>query len=320
MLLFILTVALIANTREHFNTSHVTVYHAPCSIFPKSFSYFNTSHVTVYHGNVQQNLAQQRNFNTSHVTVYRGVPAFTIFLPKFQYISCYCLSGRSPNINWLQIISIHLMLLFIGLFIYILLWRHKISIHLMLLFIFKDLDTSSVVQWFQYISCYCLSCQNRTSCNHSIISIHLMLLFIDAFKLFIILNAKISIHLMLLFIYPNAPATGATYYFNTSHVTVYPAGGNSIFTGCVISIHLMLLFIGAWQKRRLRQNDFNTSHVTVYLGPIFVFSCFAVFQYISCYCLSPLDYSSVINAISFQYISCYCLSNELTPFYIFLRI
>ena len=66
-----------------------------------------------------------------------------------------------------------------------------------------------------------------------------------------------------------------------------------------ISIHLMLLFISC--------NKTPTASE-------------ASFQYISCYCLSSILYIVSACASSFQYISCYCLSNELTPFYIFLRI
>ena len=109
-------------------------------------------------------------------------------------------------------------------------------------------------------------------------------------------------------------------HFNTSHVTVY-LGGNGMITKMMrfqyiscyclsqvpcqetarscISIHLMLLFIKS-QK-------------------IFFFNHFP-FQYISCYCLSFLSPNHLPCIILFQYISCYCLSNELTPFYIFLRI
>ena len=87
-----------------------------------------------------------------------------------------------------------------------------------------------------------------------------------------------------------------------------------------ISIHLMLLFIFIFRK--------VAKHIIA-------------FQYISCYCLSLVKalksgakkdfntshvtvYLKLIIPVPilerFQYISCYCLSNELTPFYIFLRI
>ena len=82
--------------------------------------------------------------------------------------------------------------------------------------------------------------------------------------------------------------------------------------------------------------DFNTSHVTVYLLLSVRLLLFALFQYISCYCLSslanliPLAYLISIHLMllfidgdatralmtqKFQYISCYCLS---TMFYLSL--
>ena len=65
-----------------------------------------------------------------------------------------------------------------------------------------------------------------------------------------------------------------------------------------ISIHLMLLFIGIRDIDQRMRGYFNTSHVTVY----------------------PVAIHNMQDKYQFQYISCYCLSNELTPFYIFLRI
>ena len=120
-----------------------------------------------------------RNFNTSHVTVYRKKTSDYSRWWTFQYISCYCLSlsvfnassvnqdfntshvtvyqvwKMSSLVNYL--ISIHLMLLFIG-------WTSRksgrngnISIHLMLLFIKGWRKIHCPICGFQYISCYCLS-------------------------------------------------------------------------------------------------------------------------------------------------------------------
>ena len=142
---------------------------------------------------------------------------------------------------------------------------------------------------FQYILCYCLSDGAR------------------GVKLFI----QISIHLMLLFIPFPSPKPFFRYtfqyiscyclssrrtrswiiqYFNTSHVTVY-----------LLQIHRI---------NRIKTN-FNTSHVTVYRQPdrayhrmdgisihlmlLFIVNVtkysqvFALFQYISCYCLSTIS-------------------------------
>ena len=139
---------------------------------------------------------------------------------------------------------------------------------------------------FQYISCYCLSHERRRILCLYIISIHLMLLFIDISRW----------------------CTQIRLYFNTSHVTVYLNSAilfsNSLlfqYISCYclsvqkmlelcwirISIHLMLLFIGTGMARkRIIENNFNTSHVTVYRDQNCNSRCGWIFQYISCYCLS----------------------------------
>ena len=65
---------------------------------------------------------------------------------------------------------------------------------------------------------------------------------------------------------------------------------------------------------------FNTSHVTVYLRyffrRVFFFADFNTSHVTVYRCRLIRKFFLQV----FQYISCYCLSNELTPFYIFLRI
>ena len=66
--------------------------------------------------------------------------------------------------------------------------------------------------------------------------------------------------------------------------------------------------------------NFNTSHVTVYRyhSTSFFFATFISIHLMLLFIMySRVDFSQYSI---FQYISCYCLSNELTPFYIFLRI
>ena len=96
-------------------------------------------------------------------------------------------------------VSIHLMLLFIGIGLSIQFCIQKVSIHLMLLFIFlvvflmvkwSGFNTSHVTLYldqtnnaaevysFQYISCYSLSVMFRCQAVPQTVSIHLMLLFI----------------------------------------------------------------------------------------------------------------------------------------------
>ena len=84
---------------------------------------------------------------------------------------------------------------------------------------------------------------HRRTAN-SVISIHLMLLFIRNSNPSHRNNTRISIHLMLLFIETYMALRSCLINFNTSHVTVY-----------------------LYQKIRdiAMKRYFNTSHVTVYL-------------------------------------------------------
>ena len=139
---------------------------------------------------------------------------------------------------------------------------------------------------FQYISCYCLSYTqavrnavdrnfntshvtvyprpHTTVLRYTVISIHLMLLFITARHNIYEQPHIISIHLMLLFINLNRWENNVFDYFNTSHVTVYLLADSFVISINHISIHLMLLFImGLLLFYELTPN-FNTSHVTVY--------------------------------------------------------
>ena len=97
------------------------------------------------------------DFNTSHVTVYHLYVLSLIFLTRFQYISCYCLSMQEGitghDARGFQYISCYCLSE----------EQEKVEI------------TYTI---FQYISCYCLSTlRNLYPCIYHI-SIHLMLLFI----------------------------------------------------------------------------------------------------------------------------------------------
>ena len=120
-------------------------------------SNFNTSHVTVYQWYYDSRLFTFIDFNTSHVTVYPEL------IQKWTMLKC---------------ISIHLMLLFIGLF---------------------NLATKGCDS-FQYISCYCLSYTNHC---FRLVHIHFNTSHVTVYRTRVIRNGevvKISIHLMLLFI------------------------------------------------------------------------------------------------------------------------
>ena len=97
--------------------------------------------------------------------------------------------------------------------------------------------------------------------------------------------------------------------FNTSHVTVYQGyhkAGKEVWD---ISIHLMLLFITPGQASAIR-----LIYISIHLMLLFINNETAqvaqeiLFQYISCYCLSPSGCTTLVAVAPFQYISCYCLS------------
>ena len=226
----------------------------------------------------------------------------------FQYISCYCLSKGTQQEVWHAEISIHLMLLFINNDMSKHCRRQIISIHLMLLFICIALSDQLIPDRFQYISCYCLSflfwrkIQPDCDFNTSHVTVYRRH-FIQSIKL----SEFQYISCYCLSPIPNLK-TLLIIHFNTSHVTVYRDSGRPKENYLFISIHLMLLFIINQRVKELR---------------------LALFQYISCYCLSfscsfskilrlyfntshvtvyliaPINSSGVIQ---FQYISCYCLS------------
>ena len=121
--------------QHHFNTSHVTVYQQKVLEMQQIFSYFNTSHVTVYPIKCPRCGANN----------------------EFQYIPCYCLSGRTARGDAIKGISIHPMLLFIFYRTPLFIKLSCISIHPMLLFILDVLCNKESFRRFQYIPCYCLS-------------------------------------------------------------------------------------------------------------------------------------------------------------------
>ena len=122
----------------------------------------------------------------------------------------------------------------------------------------------SVISKFQYISCCCLSSMLKTICNSSMHfnTSHVVVYLIP--RIWFIITSVISIHLMLLFINSSLNNSVRGHYFNTSHVVVYPYKANNAhslltfqYISCcclskthvfspifnLISIHLMLLFI-----------------------------------------------------------------------------
>ena len=120
-------------------------------------------------------------FNTSHVTVYLFWWIHYRVQIIFQYISCYCLSLNTSSVLIPFLISIHLMLLFMGFALYesgnTMVFQYISCYCLSQPPICILLCKSS----FQYISCYCLSTHHLSIHNRNRISIHLMLLFINCY-------------------------------------------------------------------------------------------------------------------------------------------
>ena len=187
------------------------------------YIHFNTSHVIVYLWTEKTAISEQTYFNTSHVIVYQGL-TFVI--------------------NFLILISIHLMLLFIESAFGVYGDNNAFQYISCYCLSANDPTYTEPSAEFQYISCYCLSQKLcKAYCNKAI-SIHLMLLFICVSYYTCNIINMISIHLMLLFI---------------TYCCLPP------YLSTTISIHLMLLFIEVSESIRAANSNFNTSHVIVYL-------------------------------------------------------
>ena len=206
------------------------------------------------------------DFNTSHVTVYHDPSFYYRIYEAFQYISCYCLSVHSPP----RLVGI------------------LISIHLMLLFI--NNETAQVAQeiLFQYISCYCLSLQILSRFTLSVRFQYISCYCLSRWLVLCRFKSLISIHLMLLFICKGwENARGCKIFQYISCYCLSEKVATLLLRKQCISIHLMLLFIMLlFAYRCASGQNFNTSHVTVYRNqPLFSILPMQ-FQYISCYCLS----------------------------------
>ena len=203
---------------------------------------------------------------------------------EFQYISCYCLSSSI-------LLSISLT---------------HISIHLMLLFISERGSNENANRYF----------------NTSHVTVYLYPAIPGNFVI------QISIHLMLLFISLACYRCFLCQDFNTSHVTVYQFSQIRLIFVCLISIHLMLLFIRTSEQQQDTERisihlmllfiicpsrracicaNFNTSHVTVYLLSKYDTNSKAVFQYISCYCLSicPVEHGDISLHFNTSHVTVY---------------
>ena len=139
---------------------------------------------------------------------------------------------------------------------------------------------------FQYISCYCLSVSGVSfsslfsNFNTSQVTVYRFFLHASVWL------SVISIHLMLLFIQLSHMIANRTTNFNTSHVTVYRytlVKGRNRFAFQYISCYCLsevaaekkadgsqFQYISCYclskklEQKLLSQRNFNTSHVTVY--------------------------------------------------------
>ena len=203
----------------------------------------------------------------------------------------------------------------------------------MLLFI--NNETAQVAQeiLFQYISCYCLSPSGCTTLVAVAPFQYISCYCLSVIRIAIAgADGYFNTSHVTVYRRYREPASNIVTDFNTSHVTVYHIRSIVCTTLYHISIHLMLLFIISGFIIPRVKCHFNTSHVTVYLGHRVMELIKDIFQYISCYCLSPeltrsrniYEYfntshvtvypegeKTMANMNLFQYISCYCLSTDL---------
>ena len=211
------------NKLNYFNTSYVTVQQIQAGKRCGTGQNFNTSYVTVQHIKAISISKEHLHFNTSYVTVQRvGMNLRLAPEKKFQYILCYGSTLTSlRSINFLNEISIHLMLRFNLGTMYHPLHGAVISIHLMLRF----------------------NGQRRYGFAQPHFHFNTSYVTVQQIYVFIIGTYKcISIHLMLRFNPELAPRPwsnlefqyilcyGSTTTFGAFYFTVY------------ISIHLMLRF------------------------------------------------------------------------------
>ena len=183
---------------------------------------FNTSQVTVYRFCFVPAAAVRDNFNTSHVTVYQSGESKDSRRNAFQYISCYCLSicgsFRSGSFQYFNTSHVTVYLNAVASA------RMSDSFQYISCYCLSELREYQPTEQFefQYISCYCLSSPAFSiffpipDFNTSHVTVYPVL------SLIWTSHTVISIHLMLLFIGIPAILDNSERYFNTSHVTVYP--------------------------------------------------------------------------------------------------
>ena len=161
------------------------------------------------------------NFNTSHVTVYlqRAIP-----------------QGKRVKI------SIHPMLRFIKVSMFLLVWQ-------------RNFNTSHVTV---YRHCSRKRHQTISYFNTSHVTVY------HARNAEIVIRTKISIHPMLRFIKMRLPKPYSGRYFNTSHVTVYLETINDLDHDVDFNTSHVTVYLHLPKIKEMLFINFNTSHVTVY--------------------------------------------------------
>ena len=231
------------------------------------------------------------SFNTSHVVIYRLCLCFLLRFNLFQYISCCYLSNDSKSAKPVSFPFQYISCCYLseggGWYV-----RKR--------------------EKFQYISCCYLSkCFFVVFLLYYLVSIHLMLLFINL-KQFMQL-ALLSFNTSHVVIYPIISIfTSSRLSFNTSHVVIYLNRKRKKRGFDNVSIHLMLLFIVCSCYRiHIAVLRFNTSHVVIYPYTVIDIETTGLFQYISCCYLSHCYLFHIFCFLLFQYISCCYLSSFL---------
>ena len=143
------------------------------------------------------------------------------------------------------------------------------------------------------------------------ISIHLMLLFIIEPLLRMCMYMYFNTSHVTVYLRNNMCSRIKNSDFNTSHVTVYHEdldGTIALYQFQYISCYCLSRKLNLQKKQR---TNFNTSHVTVYPFLSYFFIClFYISIHLMLLFIEMNPCPSVRIAI-FQYISCYCLSRAL---------
>ena len=103
------------NAKKRFNTSHVTLYHKAEKLFYNrtKFQYISCYSLSAFLLLFCHNISTFQYISCYSLSASGTAKFFGQIM--FQYISCYSLSGRSIEESQRVYVSIHLMLLFIGI-------------------------------------------------------------------------------------------------------------------------------------------------------------------------------------------------------------